>query len=166
MSEIIPTSLHPLKKQLNPSLLSLSLIITLSLMMSTAHSQVFRSVKILIENDTNAALVIQSYAALRGTWQAGGMPQVGQMIETKAVSMPIVNQNNEVGVGVAGMIYLQSQNGGLIALNWNLPWSGQTAHQARTYSDTLKIQSQLIQTDPTNIVWLLNITNQSPPDEE
>ena len=135
------------------------LLLILAFAVSIAQAQTYRSFGLIIENETKEQLVIQAYSALRGHWKPGTMPEAGQTIGIDQVSSPYVTESGMIGIGVAGMLYLQTSDGGLISLNWNMPWAGPANYHAHTYSNYIKIHSRLNQSDPTNLVWLITISS-------
>ena len=87
-----------------------------------AVAQVYRSVKLVVQNSTNENLTVQGFAALYGAWAAKLGPTQGMLIgEQSAVEWTSVS--TVLGVGAAAYVRFGSSHG-YPMIRWTLPWTG------------------------------------------
>ena len=84
--------------------------------------EIYRSVKVVLQNSTNEMLTVQGVAMLVGEWDKKLHPSQGQTIdEQSAVEWQSVS--TKVGFGVSGYVRLGSPTG-YFSVRWKQPWSG------------------------------------------
>ena len=87
-----------------------------------ATAQVYRSVKLVLQNSTNENLTVQGFAVLSGSWAEKQGPAQGQLIgEQSAVEFTSVS--TALGTGTSAYVRFGTSHGYPL-LRWSLPWAG------------------------------------------
>lgn len=87
-----------------------------------ATAQVYRSVKLVLQNSTNENLTVQGFAVLSGAWGDKQAPTQGMLVgEQSAVEWTSVSTT--LGSGTAAYVRFGTSHGYPL-LRWALPWTG------------------------------------------
>lgn len=87
-----------------------------------AAAQVYRSVKLVLQNSTNENLTVQGFAVLSGAWAEKQGPTQGLLVgEQSAVEWMSVSTT--LGSGTSAYVRFGSSHG-YPMVRWSLPWSG------------------------------------------
>lgn len=134
---------------------SLLILLIMGIQFSYA-SPTYRTVKLIIKNDTKQALVLEDYAAVMGGWE-GKAPsqftiQPGRIMITGTAS-------SSIGIGTAGFVRLISAED-ILSINWNLPWAGPLRYQTQTTKNILHLSTTNEEEDPDNPVLMIRIHDQ------
>ncbi|RKH58974.1 hypothetical protein [Corallococcus llansteffanensis] len=81
---------------------------------------VLRSMDVVLQNNTNELLTLESAEVMRGEWGPPAAPRRGDVVE-KQSSAKWLNQSTVDGVGVMGFLRLGCTKG-YIDISWNMPY--------------------------------------------
>ena len=127
--------------------------IPLIFLMNVAFADTFRSVRMIISNDTGKPLAIEGYDTADGTWKPGQGPQEGATLnngETKS----FVAVSNTIGMGTGGFIDLSGPHG-IVSIRWNQPWTGPVDINIESKEPFSVERSK--SGEPDNVVFVIDI---------
>ncbi|RKG79677.1 hypothetical protein D7W79_09760 [Corallococcus exercitus] len=81
---------------------------------------VLRSMDVVLQNNTNELLTVESFEVLRGDWGPPAPPRRGDVVE-KQSSAKWLNLSTQEGVGVQGFLRIGCTKG-YIDISWNMPF--------------------------------------------
>jgi hypothetical protein len=84
---------------------------------------VYRSVKVVFQNNTNESLTVQGLATLRGQWTDKLAPKQGEEIKEQSAAS-WMSESTQIGSGTSGFVRLGSVHG-YTRITWSLPWVGE-----------------------------------------
>ncbi len=114
----------------------------------------YRSVKIVVQNNTNENLTVQGVAALVGQWADKMAPTQGAIVaEQSAVEWRSVS--TELGTGTSAFVRFGSSHG-YLTIRWSLPWMGPFKPMIDEAPD-LRIKLSIDDTHPDAVVMLTTI---------
>lgn len=122
--------------------------------------QIYRSVKVVVQNSTNENLTIQGVAALVGQWADKMAPAQGFVLaqQTAAEWMSV---STDLCVGTSAFIRFGSSRG-YMTIQWSLPWMGPFQPTLEGLAD-LAIHSTIDGTNPDAVVLLATICDRRRP---
>ncbi len=118
--------------------------------------QIYRSVKVVVQNSTNENLTIQGVAALVGQWADKMAPTQGFVLaqQTAAEWMSV---STELCVGTSAFVRFGSSRG-YLTIRWSQPWMGPFRPTVEAVPD-LTIDSTIDSTNPDAVVLLATISD-------
>ena len=84
---------------------------------------VYRSVKVVVENNTNAQMTMEGFECLQGQWLDKTAPNQGAQILRQS-SQSFSTESQTLGTGTSAFIHLGSVYG-YTKISWALPWVGE-----------------------------------------
>lgn len=102
---------------------------------------VYRSVKVICQNNIQLPLTLMGYGSLAGSWV--NEPISGEQIEANT-SLFWSIQSANVNIGAAGYLSFNMQYG-IVEVDWKLPWIGNLDVQVRTplgYESSIQIYDE------------------------
>ncbi len=124
-------------------------------------AQIYRSVKLVLQNNTNENLTVQGVAALVGQWADKQAPIQGAIVgEQSAAEWASVS--TDLGTGTTAYVRFGSSRG-YLTIRWALPWMGHFEHGVDPVPG-LHPTVTLDQTHPDAVVMLVALApNQTNP---
>lgn len=118
--------------------------------------QIYRSVKVVVQNSTNENLTIQGVAALVGQWADKMAPTQGFVLaqQTAAEWMSV---STELCVGTSAFIRFGSSRG-YLTIRWSQPWMGPFRPTVEGVAD-LAIDPTIDSANPDAVVLLATISD-------
>lgn len=82
----------------------------------------YRSVKLVVQNNTNENLTVQGHAVLTGSWADKMAPQQGMLVSEQSAG-EWTSISTELGTGTGAYVRFGCSRG-YPMIRWTLPWSG------------------------------------------
>ena len=117
-------------------------------------TRVYRSVKLVVQNDTKHPHSIQGTATLKGTWSPRFEPRQGQTLASNA-SAEWQSESTILGTGTTAYVRLGSARGHT-NVSWSLPWTGSFATEVTT-SPELEAETSILDDEPDAIVIKVSV---------
>jgi hypothetical protein len=89
-------------------------------------TQIYRSVKLVLQNNTNENLTIQGVAVLVGQWADKMAPLQGGLVGEQSAA-EWMSVSTELGSGSSAFVRFGSSHG-YLTVRWSLPWMGRFTH--------------------------------------
>ena len=102
-------------------------------------STVYRSARIVLQNNTDELLTLQGAESLWGDWSAGFEGRAGDQVEPQSARV-FATESTDLQVGTSAFLHVASTRGHF-RLSWSLPWVGEftcevTGSSAKIYVDS------------------------------
>ena len=120
-----------------------------------ATGQVYRSVKLVLQNSLDENLAVQGFAVLTGAWAEKLAPTQGMVVGEQSAA-ELMSVSTTLGSGTAAYVRLSSSYGYLM-IRWNLPWTG-SFEQEVTDHEGLTLTVKKDDSHPDAVVLMVTVT--------
>lgn len=114
---------------------------------------IYRSVRLVVQNGSNAILAVESAQALLGDWGQGTKP--ASIPAQSALTLSV--QSTVLHTGVEAFIRFGSSLG-RVHLHWILPWVGEFAIHCDADRDHWDVSRYVLDDEPAAIAVLMALT--------
>ena len=119
-----------------------------------AQLQLYRSVKLILQNSTNDNFNVQGFAVASGVWAEKMAPVQGMLVAEQSAA-DWTSISTVLGVGTAAYIRFGSSFG-FFAIRWKLPWAGRFEHHLESVPG-VRLDSIVDSSHPDSIVMLITV---------
>ena len=121
-------------------------------------SQIYRSVKLVLQNSTNENLTVQGVAVLAGRWADKREPLQGLLIPEQSAG-EWASISMDLGTGTAAYVRFGSSRG-YLTIRWTLPWAGAFAYAVEDVPG-LQIDVDVNEAHPDAVIMLASISEKN-----
>lgn len=121
-------------------------------------TQIYRSVKLVLQNSTNENLTVQGVAVLAGRWADKREPVQGLLIPEQSAG-EWMSISMDLGTGTSAFVRFGSSRG-YLTIRWTLPWAGAFTYAAEDVPG-LRIDVDVNEAHPDAVVMLASISEKN-----
>ena len=114
---------------------------------------IYRSVRLVVQNSSNAILAVESAQALLGDWSQGTKP--ASIPPQSALTLSV--QSTTLHSGVEAFIRFGSSLG-RVHLHWTLPWVGEFTIHCDADPDLWDVGRHVLDDEPAAVAVLMALT--------